>query len=163
MGLVVVSSFFVFFVRRRLPPSSTRTDTRVPCTTLFRSLEHAAWLCGLRVGLGVALDDVDVGHDDLVAMHAHHVAALALVLAGGDHHVVALLDSHHVILSSTCDRIASSSPYLSKRSEHFGRERDDLHELLGAQLAGHGPEDRSEEHTYELQSLMRISYSVLFL
>src|SRR5690606_18582113 len=27
------------------------------------------------------------------------------------------------------------------RSEHFGRERDDLHELLGAQLAGHGPED----------------------
>src|SRR3546814_4204677 len=127
-------------------------------------------------------------------MHAHHVAALALVLAGGDHHVVALLDSHHVILSSTCDRIASSSPYLSKRSEHFGRERDDLHELLGAQLAGHGPEDaradrlvlvvqqhrgvaveadqravgaanalagaRSEEHTSELQSLMRLSYAV---
>src|SRR5690606_6626951 len=26
-------------------------------------------------------------------------------------------------------------------SEHFGCERDDLHELLGAQLAGHGPED----------------------
>src|SRR5690606_13963824 len=28
-----------------------------------------------------------------------------------------------------------------RRSEHFGCERDDLHELLGAQLAGHWPED----------------------
>src|SRR5207342_2817573 len=27
------------------------------------------------------------------------------------------------------------------RSEHFGRERDDLHELLGTQLAGNRPED----------------------
>src|ERR687897_1649325 len=26
-------------------------------------------------------------------------------------------------------------------SEHFGRERDDLHELLGTQLAGYWPED----------------------
>src|SRR5690606_32165546 len=29
----------------------------------------------------------------------------------------------------------------SSGSEHFGCERDDLHELLGAQLAGNGPED----------------------
>src|SRR5690606_35948753 len=39
------------------------------------------------------------------------------------------------------------SPFLIRfislllRSEHFGCERDDLHELLGAQLAGHRPED----------------------
>src|SRR5690606_23669998 len=39
------------------------------------------------------------------------------------------------------------SPFLIRfislllRSEHFGCERDDLHELLGAQLTGHGPED----------------------
>src|SRR5690606_18149600 len=32
-----------------------------------------------------------------------------------------------------------SSSFL--RSEHFGCERDDLHELLGAQLAGNRPED----------------------
>src|SRR3546814_1934538 len=70
------------------------------------------------------------------------------------------------------------------RSEHFRCERDDLHELLGTQFTGHGPEDaradrlvlvveqhrgvavetnqrtRSEEHTSELQSLMRISSAV---
>src|SRR3546814_12228508 len=27
------------------------------------------------------------------------------------------------------------------RSEHFRGERDDLHELLGTQFTGHGPED----------------------
>src|SRR3546814_10321794 len=32
-----------------------------------------------------------------------------------------------------------------------------------ARLERHGPKSRSEEHTSELQSLMRISYAVLFL
>src|SRR5690606_41434536 len=59
------------------------------------ALDHAARLVGLRIRLGVALDQVHVGHDDLVADDAHHVAALALVLAGGDDHVVALLDTVH--------------------------------------------------------------------
>src|SRR5690606_7469512 len=31
------------------------------------------------------------------------------------------------------------------RSEHLGGERDDLHELLGAQLTGHRPEDAGAE------------------
>src|SRR3546814_12312048 len=31
--------FFVFFLRIRRPPRSTRTDTLFPYTTLFRSLE----------------------------------------------------------------------------------------------------------------------------
>src|SRR6476620_6247670 len=90
------------------------------------ALDHAAGLAGLRVRLGVALDDVDVGDDDLVAGHAHHVTTLALVLAGDDDHLVALAYTVH---------------FCSFRSEHFRRERDDLHELLGAQLAGHWPED----------------------
>src|SRR5690606_15373382 len=60
--------------------------------------------------------------------HPDDLALLALVLAGGDHHAVTLLDAVHVGFLSAC-------------SEHFGCERDDLHELLGAQLAGHGPED----------------------
>src|SRR5678815_2650783 len=59
------------------------------------ALDHAARLVCLGVGLGVALDDVDVGHDDLIAGHAHDVAALALVLAGGDDHFVTLLDTVH--------------------------------------------------------------------
>src|SRR5690606_20203239 len=91
------------------------------------ALDHATGLAGLGVGLGVALEDVDVRHDDLVAEHAHHVAGLALVPAGDHDDLIALLDS------------ISHCPVL--RSQHFGSERDDLHELLGTQLAGHGPED----------------------
>src|SRR3546814_20025751 len=36
MSVTVVQS--IFFLRRRLPPRSTRTDTLFPYTTLFRSL-----------------------------------------------------------------------------------------------------------------------------
>src|SRR3546814_9763274 len=44
---------------------------------------------------------------------------------------------------------------------HFGQHRVDLGDALGAQRVG-GVDDvqRSEEHTSELQSLMRISYAV---
>ena len=46
--------------------------------------------------LGVALDDVDVGDDHAIAVHTHHVTTLALVLAGDDDHLVALLDTVHI-------------------------------------------------------------------
>src|SRR3546814_5878567 len=41
-----------------------------------------------------------------------------------------------------------------------GRQHDDLHAQMGP---GAGDGDRSEEHTSELQSLMRISYAVFCL
>src|SRR3546814_1818458 len=80
--------FVVFFLMRRRPPRSTRTDTLFPYTTLFRSQPQPR---GLRVRMSSALPEVAV--------------------------------------------------------ERPGR----LH-----------PE-RSEEHTSELQSLMRISYAVFCL
>src|SRR3546814_1794557 len=50
--------------------------------------------------------------------------------------------------------------------EHVGR-REDLNELLVEMIAemqvGHNRVGRSEEHTSELQSLMRISYAVFCL
>src|SRR3546814_2106184 len=108
------------------------------------ALDHAARLVGLRIRLGVALDDVDVRHDDLVAHDAHHVALLALVLAGGDDHAVTLLDTVHIVLSSIRGSVASPSLYLPMP-------------LRALQVR------RSEEHTSELQSLMRISYAVFCL
>src|SRR3546814_13840241 len=75
------------------------------------ALDHAARLVGLRIRLGVALDDVDVRHDDLVAHDAHHVALLALVLAGGDKHAVPLLDTVLIVLYSI--RSHDPSPSLS--------------------------------------------------
>src|SRR3546814_10506674 len=40
MDLVVLVLFGFFFLMRRRPPRSTRTDTRFPYTTLFRASEE---------------------------------------------------------------------------------------------------------------------------
>src|SRR3546814_9377434 len=84
----------------RRPPRSTRTDTLVPYTTLFRSLRHG----GFEQGIGEV--------EQLVLRHA----------AGGQ------------------------------------REEQDR-DLRGVELEILRRR-RSEEHTSELQSLMRISYAV---
>src|SRR3546814_7666021 len=81
-------------------------------------------------------------------------------------------------------RTMTSSPlrmlFIEGSLQHFGGQRHDLHEALGTQFARNGSEDagadglqlgveqhggvaRSEEHTSELQSLMRISYAVFCL
>src|SRR3546814_16168481 len=92
---------FVFLIRRR-PPRSTRTDTRFPYTTLFRSND------GPRGdGDGAAMTD-EVPPTDLLPL-VFTTALVVYVLALG---------------SVAC---------------------------------------RSEEHTSELQSLMRISYAVFCL
>src|SRR3546814_2001735 len=87
----------------RRPPRSTRTDTRFPYTTLFRS----------QVGIGRAL-----------------------------------LPKH------TTDTQTHRSALLG--SGDAGREAP-------ATVLGRASERRSEEHTSELQSLMRISYAVFCL
>src|SRR3546814_4113022 len=105
----------------RRPPRSTRTDTLVPYTTLFRSdlrPHHVGGLSGLRGGreLRVALVE---GH-----VHRVHVdvrmSRLELLHEAGQRHGLLL-----------------------------------VHRLPERQ--------RSEEHTSELQSLMRISYAVFCL
>src|SRR3546814_11181700 len=92
-------SNYVFFLSIRRPPSSTRTDTLFPYTTLCRS----------RPGAAPHADDprMDAGPFDL-SRHRH-----------------------------------SRPPY--RRRDRGGRAH------------------RSEEHTSELQSLMRISYAVCCL
>src|SRR3546814_7894729 len=92
-----------FFLMIRRPPRSTRTDTLLPYTTLFRS-----------AGLGLA-----AGH--------------GLQRAGED------------------DGLAGN--------RRVGRRRR-FHRLDGELLL---EVVRSEEHTSELQSLMRISYAVFCL
>src|SRR3546814_12232234 len=71
----VQSSLVFFFLMRRRPPRSTRTDTLFPYTTLFRSgiLERADHLLavGHEVGRQVAavelhaVDDVEIGGERL--------------------------------------------------------------------------------------------------
>src|SRR3546814_7035317 len=98
----------LFFLMRRRPPRSTRTDTLFPYTTLFRSLlERDA---DLRCPLGRRREIRDAWSGD----------------QGG----------------------AVEPPGVPE---------------LAARRPGPGAAGRSEEHTSELQSLMRISYAVFCL
>src|SRR3546814_5820020 len=108
----------------RRPPRSTRTDTRFPYTTLFRSGRRrpprGSCTCpGQRSPCS-----------DRPSVHQHLSAALAV-------HEVAPL-------------VARSAGVLPA-------------DELGEPAAGALPAARSEEHTSELQSLMRISYAVFCL
>src|SRR3546814_8062245 len=105
--VVNVSCRFLFLMIRR-PPRSTRTDTRFPYTTLFRSLAetHDAWLM---------TDD------------AHGLG----VVAGG-----------------------RGSAFLNGEKARIPLQMGTLSKAVG---------ERSEEHTSELQSLMRNSYAVFCL
>src|SRR3546814_3749814 len=103
-------SYSLFFLMIRRPPSSTRTDTLFPYTTLFRSFPFA----GLRYPRQRFFGHM-TGFSDLAAEN-------------GEQGRFALVQFQHI---AACD---------------------------GRALCG-----RSEEHTSELQSLMRISYAVFCL
>src|SRR3546814_14207721 len=98
-----------FFLRIRLPPRSTRTDTLFPSTTLFRSFQF-------REPGAAALDRIEPRRE----------------IAGELRQIVGL-------------------------DAMFARHRAQFEQ------ARFGRIERSEEHTSELQSLMRISYAVFCL
>src|SRR3546814_1000396 len=95
--LVYFICFIFFFLMRRRPPRSTRTDTLFPYTTLFRSLTFQQ--------------------------------------------IIAIDDQY---LFSVTQRVINNG-------------------AAAVELAPFGLISRSEEHTSELQSLMRISYAVFCL
>src|SRR3546814_7711729 len=98
----------------RRPPGSTRTDTRFPYTTLFRS--------GLR---GLVVNRVEVR---LQAVHQRNI-----------------------------------EPVLPDRHRALGIDAVIVPAAVRGQHIVVAPSVRSEEHTSELQSLMRISYAVFCL
>src|SRR3546814_4817858 len=119
----------------RRPPRSTRTDTRFPYTTLFRSDDvdlFALQLADHR--LDPAAAHADAGADRIDA---------AVVGDDGDLGPAAGIARHRLDLD---DAVVDLRHFLA---EQLGHEV-----VRGA---------RSEEHTSELQSLMRISYAVFCL
>src|SRR3546814_6360399 len=130
-------SLFCFLMIRR-PPRSTRTDTLFPYTTLFRS--RRAGVQGGDDGRGVGkLGLANALHP--VAAAARHLAVDAAQTVGkpgvpGDEGG-----------RRTGAQSAEGKLYLS------GQSPAHLHRAVR----------RSEEHTSELQSLMRISYAVFCL
>src|SRR3546814_6585723 len=93
------------------PPRSTRTDTLVPYTTLFRSLPFVSLTQGAEERFNKAFDEII--------------------------------------------KLRNRSHGLTEKAERL------FEESFGSPSSS--KIDRSEEHTSELQSLMRISYAVLCL
>src|SRR3546814_14832301 len=108
LTVYITISFFFLMIRR--PPRSTRTDTLLPYTTLFRSSDGSV--------------------------------AFASELKGLLRHPLLRREAN---LSAVEDYFA------------FGYVPDDTSIVAGVEKL------RSEEHTSELQSLMRISYAVFCL
>src|SRR3546814_5750855 len=125
MLLISFSSLFFFFLMIRRPPRSTRTDTLLPYTTLFRSRRDAAQGAG-------------AGRDPGVSARRDPCLGAA---ARREH----LLLHHHHLLDHVLDRSGRREPQPRAQRDPDRRDR------------------RSEEHTSELQSLMRISYAVFCL
>src|SRR3546814_7911581 len=122
-----------FFLMIRRPPRSTRTDTLFPSTTLFRSRIAA-----------VAVDDVMAGLGQRM---------------------------WHRQIFAAADRVHEHDHGL-RRHRRFQQVRLEQHHagdtaigvlVRGLFLEQHHVGDRSEEHTSELPSLMRISYAVFCL
>src|SRR3546814_9822532 len=116
------------------PPRSTRTDTRFPYTTLFRS---RCLQFNLRQMSGTSIADhlQSVLTQENIGCEPVALQLIARAAAGSMRDALSLIDQ----------AIAYGNNDV--------READ-VRAMLGA---------RSEEHTTELQSLMRISYAVFCL
>src|SRR3546814_2806123 len=86
---------------------------------------------------------------------AHHDVEVALVLAEA---VEALRQAGARQLLEHREAIALEAGHLAAPERRGGRQRQQVRQEVGDLL-----HERSEEHTSELQSLMRISYAVLCL
>src|SRR3546814_1447665 len=126
-----------FFLMLRRPPRSTLTDTLFPSTTLFRSLAFRRSRLG--VHLRVLLFVVRGGLMADVPEHGRIATAPAADAHGHSHHpIIVYLKVWGYLF------VLSAMSYMV-----------DYFHVQGVL--------RSEEHTYELQSLMRISYAVFCL
>src|SRR3546814_8840321 len=131
----------LFFVRIRRPPRSTRTDTLLPYTTLFRSVGERLPLADRHRGkldaVGDVADGIDTRHRGLVVF---------------------------VDLDRTAAVEFDADPLETQPLGIGCATRCHQHRIGGDRLAiVEVDEQRSEEHTSELQSLMRTSYAVFCL
>src|SRR3546814_1129559 len=124
----------------RRPPRSHRTDTLFPYTTLFRSIKKQA---------------------DIAAAYALGIRLFAFDSAAELEKIAAAAPGARVF----CRILTSGEGAEWPLSRKFGCDPAMARDLLlAAKSMGVVPYGvRSEEHTSELQSLMRISYAVFCL
>src|SRR3546814_9866191 len=137
----------------RRPPRSTRTDTLFPYTTLFRSDVEVPDRGARRGRQPVRADDIASSCRTLIE------AARKVALQGFAKPVCAVI--HGIFAEDSYERLATlSSRIVSSDAVPHPTNAIGLAPLVAEALA---QAHRSEEHTSELQSLMRISYAVFCL
>src|SRR3546814_10476956 len=123
----------------RRPPRSTRTDTLFPYTTLFRSDPHTE-----------APTEMTKGEQRLAKLLEGRVAGEPQSC------ITNYPTSRMEVIDKTAYVFGRGHTIYVQRTQHPETIDDD--DVLIMRLYG-----RSEEHTSELQSLMRISYAVFCL
>src|SRR3546814_8133571 len=134
----------------RRPPRSTTTDTLFPYTTLFRTDPPL----GIAQHHGERLEDIHVLIVETQAEQRAHEN-----VEGEAHHLGDQVDDR----AARCHR-SPSLLQIAHRLLHGGGHAAELAALEAARRAASLRQPlvpfRSEEHTSDLQSLMRISYAV---
>src|SRR3546814_7402741 len=132
----------IFFLMIRRPPRSTRTDTLFPYTTLFRSSIAESIHIDFNGVTQIAVDQNGAIPRNL---HGRGDIVIELAFAVDDFHRPAAKHIGWANEHGLTDAIGYRYGFLPAAS-------DTIFRLL-----------RSEEHTSEIQHLMRISYSVFCL
>src|SRR3546814_242601 len=166
----------------RRQPRSTRTDTLFPYTTLFRSLSFCRPHPLRRHGVDLKRGNV------LMSVILFSAAAAAAAASAGMEPVITVTAGREQELSSAADALTVLDDRRIK-ALNLPQVSDLLRLMPGVSVNVQGPQgsltqirirgaeanhtltfvdgieinDRSEEHTSELQSLMRISYAVFCL
>src|SRR3546814_9617808 len=137
----------------RRPPRSTRTDTLFPYTTLFRSVDHAR-----RRVAQIELGNIDVSRDfsDVRTVADAYVRLLDTPEAVGKTFNISSGRSYALREVITMIEEIADIRFEITVNTSFVRY-DEIMELYG------NHDRRSEEHTSELQPLMRTSYTVFRL
>src|SRR3546814_1654175 len=141
----------------RRPPRSTRTDTLFPYTTLFRSLPSipvAAEVSGVRFWISLVEDTGARIH--FCRLSTARGAELVGLAQQRGLPVTADVAAHQLFLTDAdidgFNALCHVMPPLRS-----AEDRDALRQAVADGVIG---AIRSEEHTSELQSLMRLSYAV---
>src|SRR3546814_10467799 len=159
MYVVLFSYYFFFFMLRR-PPRSTRTDTLFPYTTLFRSIvacndEMAAGVMQAAGRIGLAVPDgISVaGFDDTPLAMRTWPPLTTMRVPWAEMAEQAVAAIRNQVPEPKAQGLFQAELVVRNSVQPLGNHAD---------LAPSSADDqsgRSEEHTSELQSLMRISYA----
>src|SRR3546814_5428079 len=136
------------------PPRSTRTDTLFPYTTLFRSqpLTHVYEPCQQ----GSAVDSSII----LSARSALELVEHAVNIASDRLHVTTFRNSELRRVFAAVVAAIEQRYELHEVGRSFLDPQFEIGNSVPGMRQGIDEQIRSEEHTSELQSLMRISYAV---